>query len=131
MSSIGASSYYINNVGGLGALTGNNPGDGIKVLQVDGTSDLVVLLQGGVLMTPLFKYTLVKNPNDGSWYLQSQANSADEADINNGNNTDNSGNGGTAIAYMIPVLNNWSLIFYAILVLLIAFGFFNARYKKA
>jgi len=63
----------INNVGGLGAATGNNPGDGIKVLQVDGTSNLVVLLQGGVINTPQYSYNLVKNNNDGSWYLQSLA----------------------------------------------------------
>ena len=63
----------IHNVGGLGAATGNNPGDGIKLVQIDGASNLLVLLQGGVINTPQYSYSLVKNNSDGSWYLQSQA----------------------------------------------------------
>ncbi len=62
----------VTNVDGLGAATGNNPGDGIKVLQIDGASNLLVTLAGGSINTQQYSYSLVKNNNDGSWYLQSQ-----------------------------------------------------------
>ena len=70
----GASTVVVTNVGGTGALTS---GDGIKLVQVDGTSTAGALnLSGGVLNVGAFSYLLynggLANPSDQDWYLRSR-----------------------------------------------------------
>jgi len=71
----GTSSVTVNNVGGSGSLT---TGDGIRLVQVDGTSTAGALtLAGGAIDVGAFRYGLfnggVANPNDQDWYLRSRA----------------------------------------------------------
>lgn len=70
----GTSGLMVNNVGGTGALT---LGDGIKVVQVDGTSGPTSFaLVGGTIDVGAFRYAAynggVANPNDQDWYLRSR-----------------------------------------------------------
>lgn len=65
----GTTILQINNLGGTGALT---TGNGILVVQVDGSSSGTFTLPGGALIVGQFLYSLQKTGNN--WYLQSQAN---------------------------------------------------------
>lgn len=70
----GTSTALVSNVGGTGALTS---GDGIRLVQVDGTSSAGALtLAGGRIDVGAFRYELfnggVANPNDQDWYLRSR-----------------------------------------------------------
>lgn len=65
----GTTILQVNNLGGTGALT---TGDGILVVQVDGSSSGTFALPGGSLIAGQFLYSLQKIGNN--WYLQSQAN---------------------------------------------------------
>lgn len=71
---LGATALVINNVGGTGALT---TGDGIKIVQVDGTSAPgSFALANGPIDVGAFRYDAynggLANPNDQDWYLRSQ-----------------------------------------------------------
>jgi len=72
----GMSSVTVNNVGGTGSLT---TGDGIKLVDVAGTSSGMLLLNSpdNRIDVGAFRYTLnlggVTNPSDHDWYLRSQA----------------------------------------------------------
>ena len=66
--SSGTSTLRVSNAGGLGAAT---TGDGILVVQVDGTSDASFVLDGGAITAGQFSYTLHKVGNN--WFLQSAA----------------------------------------------------------
>jgi len=71
----GTSTVDIANVGGTGALT---TGDGIKLVQVDGTSAAgALILKGGTIDTGAYRYSLnqggIADPNDGDFYLRSRA----------------------------------------------------------
>ncbi len=63
----GSSGLSIANAGGGGALTS---GDGIRVVEVQGSSDGAFALRERVA-AGLYEYTLHKGGNDGSWYLRS------------------------------------------------------------
>jgi hypothetical protein len=65
--SSGTSVLKITNAGGTGAAT---TGDGILVVQVDGTSDATFELDGGTITAGVFEYSLHKVGNN--WYLQSR-----------------------------------------------------------
>ena len=70
----GTSSLVVTNVGGTGGLT---VGDGIKLVQVDGTSAAnAFTLSGGRINVGAFSYQLfnggLANPNDQDWYLRSR-----------------------------------------------------------
>lgn len=65
----GSTVLQVNNLGGTGALTNGN---GILVVQVDGSSSGTFTLPGGSLIAGQFLYSLQKIGNN--WYLQSQAN---------------------------------------------------------
>ena len=93
----GNSYIHVTNQGGLGAFT---TGDGIRIIQVDGTSpgnafslqgDFVTSSGQQAVVAGAYAYTLwhngVSNPADGHWYLRSEI--ADEGG--------SSGNGGGAI----------------------------------
>ena len=68
----GATVIAVNHVGGPGALTVS---DGIKVVQVDGTSDAGAFILGTPVYAGAYSYKLfqngVVNPTDGDWYLRS------------------------------------------------------------
>ena len=66
--SSGTSTLRVSNAGGLGAAT---TGDGILVVQVDGTSNASFVLEGGAITAGQFSYTLHKVGNN--WFLQSTA----------------------------------------------------------
>jgi len=68
-STAGTTELRINNLGGAGALT---TGNGILVVQVDGSSSGAFALPGGSLIVGQFIYSLQKIGSN--WYLQSQAN---------------------------------------------------------
>lgn len=72
--SSGNSVLRINNAGGAGAAT---TGNGILVVQVDGTSDATFTLEGSTITAGAFEYSLHKVGNN--WYLQSQPRSAASA----------------------------------------------------
>ena len=65
----GTTTLDITNAGGTGAETGAGPGDGILVVQVDGTSNAIFTLVNP-LSAGAFNYALVKADNQ-NWYLQS------------------------------------------------------------
>lgn len=70
----GANTAVVTNVGGTGALT---TGDGIRLVQVDGTSPAGALtLAGDTIDVGAFRYGLfnggLANPNDQDWYLRSR-----------------------------------------------------------
>lgn len=65
----GTTVLQVKNLGGMGALT---TGDGILVVQVDGSSSGTFALPGGSLIAGQFLYSLQKIGNN--WYLQSQTN---------------------------------------------------------
>ena len=67
--SSGATVIAVTNVGGTGGITGTEPTDGIKIVQVDGVSDGSFALASPVSVG-VFSYSLVK-ADDQNWYLQS------------------------------------------------------------
>lgn len=71
----GTNVVSVTNVGGVGALTS---GDGIRLVQVDGTSAPDALsLQGNTIDVGAYRYALynggLADPNDQDWYLRSRA----------------------------------------------------------
>jgi outer membrane autotransporter protein len=71
----GSGTVIVNNAGGTGALT---TGDGIRLVQVDGSSlGGTLSLAGGTIDAGAFRYGLfaggIANPNDQDWYLRSRA----------------------------------------------------------
>jgi outer membrane autotransporter protein len=96
--SSGAATLHVANAGGSGALTS---GDGIKVVDVEGTSGAVLTLAGDyqtddgkeAVVAGAYGYTLeqggVADANDGDWYLRSRA--APKPPDNGGNNDNNNG----------------------------------------
>ena len=72
---IGTGMVTISNAGGTGALT---TGDGIRLVQVDGSSaNGSLALAGGTIDVGAFRYGLfaggIANPGDQDWYLRSRA----------------------------------------------------------
>jgi outer membrane autotransporter protein len=76
--SLGRSQIAVNNIAGIGAPTN----EGIKVIEIDGTSDGVFSLEGDYrrngenhIVAGAYAYRLLKNgiatPADGDWYLRS------------------------------------------------------------
>lgn len=71
----GANTVVVNNVGGIGGLT---TGDGIRLVQVDGTSAAGALsLAGGAVDAGAYRYELflggIANPGRSDWFLRSRA----------------------------------------------------------
>lgn len=70
--SLGSTTVLVFNVNGPGAQT---TGDGIQIVQVDGTSDGTFVLGNGPLVAGAYSYNLFQNgvadPTDGDWYLRS------------------------------------------------------------
>ena len=73
-STTGTTGLFVNNVGGLGALT---TGDGIMVVNVAGASGANAFSLSNNLAAGAFNYFLyqngISNPSDGDWYLRSSA----------------------------------------------------------
>lgn len=74
----GANTVVVNNVGGIGGLT---TGDGIRLVQVDGTSTAGALsLAGGAVDAGAYRYELflggIANPGRSDWFLRSRARDA-------------------------------------------------------
>jgi fibronectin-binding autotransporter adhesin len=65
---------FVTNLGGLGAET---TGDGIMIVEVDGTSAAGILALGGPAIGGAYTYNLFQNgiadPTDGDWYLRAAA----------------------------------------------------------
>lgn len=120
----GSTQVIVNNVGGEGQQT---TGDGIKIMQVDGTtSQNAFVLQGDyttksgapAVTAGAYAYTLWQhgksNPNDGGWYLRSEdygtpnpnpGNPGSPGSPNNSSgNTNNTGFSSTLYNPLVPVV---------------------------